>query len=103
MSRSQAPLEVRPHLLQQYPDVLTSEALAALEALAPFNRDRRRIMAARIERRAGRALRGERIAFLDPESLIPRTAIRVADARTGNFTGGAIPPHLQRPWLQRTG
>ena len=45
----------------------------------------------------------ERIGFLDPESLIPRTRITVRDAREGNFEGGEIPPDLRRQWIQGTG
>ena len=45
--------------------------LEALSALAPLNRDVREVMAARLERR--RARDRERIAFLDPDSTIPRT------------------------------
>jgi hypothetical protein len=32
-------LEFREHLLHAYPDVYTPEALSAMEALAPFNRE----------------------------------------------------------------
>jgi malate synthase len=45
----------------------------------------------------------ERIGFLDPETLIPRTGIRVKDARAGNFEGSEIPADLQRQWIQGTG
>jgi malate synthase len=96
-------LEYRSHLLETYPDVYTPEALAAMEALAPLDDDRRAVMAGRIARRRERARRGERIAFLDPGSLIPRTSIRVQDARDGNFRGGEIPPDLLRQWIQGTG
>jgi malate synthase len=60
-------------------------------------------MDARTRRRAERARKGERIGFLDPESVIPRTRIRVRDAREGNFSGGEIPPDLRRQWIQGTG
>jgi malate synthase len=60
-------------------------------------------MASRIERRAARARHQQRIAFLDPESLIPRTRIRVQDARDGRFTGSEIPSDLRRQWIQGTG
>ena len=96
-------LEFRTGILDEYRDVLTSEAIAALEALAPLDAGRHEVMAARIARRAARTKRRERLAFLDPASTIPRTAITVADARDGRFAGGDIPHDLQRQWIQGTG
>jgi len=96
-------LEFRAGILAQYPDVFTPEALRALEALAPLNERRRERMAARAALRKRRHGKGERIGFLDPESLIPGTQIKVADARSGNFDGAVIPPDLQRQWIQGTG
>lgn len=96
-------LEYRSGIRDQYADILTAPALAALAALAPFNRDRLAIMAARIERRRARARNRRRIEFLDPDSLIPRTNVRVADARAGNFDCGEIPTDLERQWIQGTG
>jgi malate synthase len=93
----------RDHLLDSYSDVYTPEALEAIEALAPFNRDRQELMQARIARRMERARAQQRIDFLDPDALIGRTSIRVRDAREGNFDGGEIPPDLQRQWIQGTG
>jgi malate synthase len=97
------PLEIREPVLRSYPDVFTPPALGALAALAPLDRDRREVMAGRIGRRRERARRGERIGFLDPGALIPRTAIRVQDARDGNFVGSDIPADLRRQWIQGTG
>jgi len=77
---------------QQYPDVFTPEARAALEALAPLDADRREAMTARIRRRAERIRERRRIAFLPADSVIPRTSIRVQDARDGAFDGSEIPP-----------
>jgi len=96
-------LQIRRGLDKAYPDVFTPDALAALEVLAHFDRDRREVMAARIARRSARARNHERIAFLNPTSLIPRTRISVQDARDGEFTGSTIPPDLQRQWIQGTG
>ncbi|HVT61254.1 MAG TPA: malate synthase [Thermoanaerobaculia bacterium] len=96
-------LEFRDGVLQAYPDVFTPAALAALAALAPFNRDRREVMAGRMARRRERARSGLRIAFLEPEALIQRTRIRVQEARDGNFTGSDIPADLRRQWIQGTG
>jgi malate synthase len=96
-------LEIRNHLQGSYADVYTPEALAALEALAPLDADRKAIMAARIERRAARARDQQPLFFLDPHSRIPRTAITVQDARDGRFVGSEIPPDLKRQWIQGTG
>lgn len=96
-------LDYRSGLREAYSDVYTPDALDALEALAPFNRDRRELMAKRIALRHSRELERQRINFLDPDSLIPRTSIRVQDARDGNFEGSEIPTDLKRQWIQGTG
>jgi malate synthase len=83
--------------------VYSPAALAALEALVPFDGDRRQVMAARMSRRQERARGGRPIAFLDANSVIPRTTIRVQDARDGNFVGSEIPADLRRQWIQGTG
>jgi hypothetical protein len=74
-------LDYRNSVLKAYRDVYTPAALEALEVLVPFNRDRRELMARRIARRLARQNGRQRIAFLDPQVLIPRTHIRVQDAR----------------------
>jgi malate synthase len=96
-------IEIRGNLQNSYTDVFTPEAVAALEALAAFDVDRRAVMAARIERRSARARNRERIGFLDPDAWIARTKIRVQDARDGAFVGSDIPRDLQRQWIQGTG
>lgn len=96
-------LQIRDNLQERYPDVYTPEALAALSALAHFNASVKEAMDARIKRRAARHTNGERITFLDPESTIPRTKIKVQQARDGKFAGAAIPSDLQRQWIQGTG
>jgi len=96
-------LEIRDNLESAYPDVFTPEALAALEALAGLDTDRKAIMKSRIERRAARARNKQRIAFLDPQATIARTNIKVQDARDGNFVGSEIPKDIQRQWIQGTG
>ncbi|GAA4453573.1 malate synthase A [Nibrella saemangeumensis] len=96
-------LTIRDNLKDTYSDVYTPEALAALSALALFNKPIKKVMAARMQRRAERQRLKERITFLDPESSIPGTRIRVQDARDGNFEGAVIPPDLQRQWIQGTG
>src|SRR5947209_1731835 len=96
-------VEIRGNLENAYADVFTPEAVAALEALAGLDADRKALMAARIERRAERARNKQRIGFLDPQSTIARTRILVEDARAGRFIGSAIPRDLQRQWIQGTG
>jgi malate synthase len=102
-ARGAGRLQFRGAILDHYPDVLTPPALDALEALAGFNADRRRIMRERIERRAARFREGQRIGFLDPTASIPRTALTVQQAREGRFEGSEIPHDLQRQWVQGTG
>src|SRR5881398_3235400 len=96
-------LEIRGNLESAYADVFTPEAVAALEALAGLDADRKAVMAARIERRAARARNQQRIAFLDPRATIARTRIKVSDARAGAFVGAEIPHDLRRQWIQGTG
>jgi len=96
-------LQIRGNLAEAYPDVFTQEALEALGALVRLDADRKALMAARMDRRIARARNRQRIAFLDPEALIPRTQIRVGDARNGTFAGGEIPADLRRQWIQGTG
>ncbi len=96
-------LLIRGDLEHSYRDVLTPEAVAALSALAPFNRRRGQLMAERIERRARRARHRRRIGFLDQDMMIPGTGITVQQARDGKFVGGEIPADLERQWIQGTG
>ncbi|GAB3709404.1 malate synthase A [Spirosoma flavus] len=96
-------ITIRPHLQESYPDVYTPEALAALSALAPFNKRIKEVMETRMQRRALRQQTQTRITFLDPDSVIPGTTIRVQDARDGKFDGALIPADLQRQWIQGTG
>ncbi len=101
-------LQIRP-AAAVYDDVLTAEVMAALEALAPLDLDRQQVMARRLARRASRFASQQRAAgqgppdFSDPASTIPRTTLKVQDAREGRFTGSAIPPDLRRQWVQGTG
>lgn len=96
-------LRIRDNLKETYRDVYTDKALTALSAMAHFNAIIKEVMDARIKRRAARQKNKERITFLDPESLIPRTKIKVRDAREGKFEGSPIPKDLQRQWIQGTG
>ena len=95
--------KINGNLQDSYSDVYTPEALTALSGLASFNKEVKEAMASRIERRASRQQQGKRIAFLDPDSYIPRTRIKVQDARDGKFEGAVIPGDLQRQWIQGTG
>ena len=96
-------LEIRGSLETSYPDIFTPEALAALMVLAPLDADRKAVMKARIARRAARVRNRQPIAFLDRQSIIPRTHIKVQDARDGKFSGSEIPGDLRRQWIQGTG
>jgi malate synthase len=96
-------LEIRSNLADAYADVYTPAALNALDAVAPHDRDRHALMAARIARRAERANGRRRIAFLDPSSRIGQTALTAQQARDGQFEGSDIPSDLQRQWIQGTG
>ena len=96
-------LEIRRNLESSYADVYTKNAIDTLTSLAGFDRDRKDLMKARIERRGARARNRKRIEFLDPQARIPRTQLTVQDARTGNFDGSEIPADLQRQWIQGTG
>ena len=96
-------LEFRKTVRADYPDVITPEAVSALEVLAPFDVKRKALMGARIKRRADRARQRQRIGFLDPEATIGGTGIKVCDARDGHFIGSEIPRDLRRQWIQGTG
>jgi len=96
-------IELRDGVQGSYADILTPEALATIEAAAALDGDRQALMQARLDRRRRRAESSEPIRFLDPDSEIPRTGIRVADARAGRFEGCAIPKDLERQWIQGTG
>ncbi len=100
---SLAGLTIRDDLRSVYADVYTPAALAALEVMARFNRDQKELMATRHERRLQRYRDQEYLRFLNPDACIPRTQIKVQDAREGKFIGSEIPPDLQRQWIQGTG
>ena len=95
--------KITGNIQETYSDVYTPEVLAALSSLAHFNEDIKEAMSARIKRRAERQRQKVRITFLDPGSFIPRTKIKVKDARDGKFEGAVVPADLQRQWIQGTG
>ncbi len=94
---------IRDQAIRDYSDIYTPEVVFALHALAPFNLEVKRVMAARIERRMRRYKNRERLAFLDPNAVIGDTQIKVGDARNGKFIGSEIPHDLKRQWVQGTG
>lgn len=96
-------LIIREHLATTYEDIYTPEVLAALDYMAGFNQEVKKMMKARLDRRLRRVREKQRITFLDPDSTIPGTDIKVKDARDGKFDGGGIPLDLQRQWVQGTG
>ncbi len=96
-------LMIRDDLKELYPDVYTPEVMDALRVMAAYNPKVKEAMSARIRRRAERQAEKKRIQFLDADSLIPGTDIKVSDARAGNFEGAVIPPDLQQQWIQGTG
>ncbi len=96
-------LIIQNNLKEAYSDIFRSEVLSTLSSLAHFNGEIKEFTASRMQRRAARQQQKKRIAFLDPESYIPRANIRVQDARDGQFEGAVIPADLQRQWIQGTG
>ena len=96
-------LEFRTNVLDQYADIYTPAARAAMAALVHLNTRRLDLMAARLDRRARRHDGGQHISFLDPGEVIEGTTLSVAQARAGEFVGSPIPRDLQRQWIQGTG
>lgn len=94
---------IRDNLKEEYKDIYTNDVLSALNALARFNKEVKNMMSERIKLRNDRHKNKLRITFLDPESTIAGTNIRVKDAREGKFEGSVIPHDLQRQWIQGTG
>ncbi|MEO5591069.1 MAG: malate synthase [Chitinophagaceae bacterium] len=94
---------IRDNVQELYKDVYSPEAIAALASLSRFNRVIKEAMDFRIRKRAERQETQSHIGFLDPGIFIPRTTIKVQDARDGKFEGAVIPADLQRQWIQGTG
>lgn len=94
---------IQDNLKESYSDIFTVDVLSVLSSMAHFNKDIKEAMNTRLIRRQDRQTQNKRIHFLDPESIIPRTAIKVKDAREGKFEGAIIPFDLQRQWIQGTG
>ena len=90
-------------IAKDYPDVLNTKALTALEKMAELNPERVALMEKRNNRRRQRFAHQERITFLKSDRVIDGTHITVADARAGKFSGPQIPEDLQRQWIQGTG
>jgi malate synthase len=100
---TQKNIAIRDNLRYSYSDIYTPEVLSVLSELSHFNKMIKDVMSSRIRRREMRQTQKKGIEFLDPESTIPRTDIKVQDARDGDFTGSEIPGDLQRQWIQGTG
>ena len=96
-------IQIQNGLENSYADVYTTKVMAALSSLARFNEDQKSVMVKRIKRRMQRSMDKERITFLNEDEFIPRTNIKVQDARNGKFIGSEIPADLQRQWIQGTG
>ncbi len=96
-------IHIRGNLKETYSDIYTPEALSAISLLSQFNGEIKEVMTSRIHRRIYRMQNNKRISFPQEDSYIPRTNIKVHDARAGNFEGAVIPPDLQRQWIQGTG
>jgi malate synthase len=90
-------------LLKAYQDVYTEEVVSVLSSLIEFNGRIREKMNLRIRRRGDRSQQQQLLGFLEPESFIEGTTIRVRDTRAGAFEGSVIPADLQRQWIQGTG
>jgi len=100
---AQSKLTIRGNLKEEYKDIYTPEVLEALASMNHINDAIKEVMQQRMKRRTERQKKKQKIRFTDPESIIPRTDIRVKDAREGNFSGSDIPHDLQRQWIQGTG
>ena len=96
-------IRINGNLKEIYSDIYTTEALEALSFLAHFNKKIKAAMTERIKRRKERQIQKTSISFLDAESFIPGTSIKVQDARDGKFEGAVIPADLRRQWIQGTG
>ena len=96
-------INIHDTLKEVYHGVYTDEVLSSLSSLSHFNKDIKDVMTVRLKRRTERLLNKLKITFLDSESYIPRTNIKVQNARDGNFEGAVIPQDLQRQWIQGTG
>jgi len=94
---------INDNLKGTYSDVYTPEALSVLSSLAHFNFYIKSAMTSRLKRREDRQKNNEKITFLNPDSYITGTQIKVQDARDGKFEGPIIPGDLQRQWIQGTG
>jgi malate synthase len=92
-----------PAVEHAYSDVYTREVKDALAFVAPFDPERKELMAARMRRRAERARTRQPIGFLPADATISRTRITVRDARAGGFDGSEIPSDLRRQWIHGTG
>ena len=85
-------LDYRNSVIKAYPEVYTPAALEALEVLAPFNRDRRELMARRIARRLARADRPAAHRFSRPRGADPAHRHPGSGRPGRQLRRGEIPP-----------
>jgi len=96
-------LLIRAGVQEQYPDIYTPAALAALDHLAHLNDEQRQLMHKRTQKRAQRIAGNLPLTFLQENDTIAGTTLTVGQARAGQFNGAVIPKDLQRQWIQGTG
>ena len=94
---------IRDQLQDQYSDIYTDEVLAALEVLSQHNKRIHTLMKERMDRRHLRIRDNVHLDFLDPDTIIAGTDLKVADIRAGKFLGPNIPSDLECQWIQGTG
>ncbi len=86
-----------------YHDVYTDEVLAALEALATFNDEQKKLMKKRNIRRSERIKNKTELTFLPASATIGQDNLLVSDIRNGYFECSKIPHDLKKQWVQGTG
>ena len=96
-------LYLSSNCLDQYPDILTEEAIRALNALAPLNKEQQALMHKRNQRRAERIASGRPLDFLPENDMIPGLGKTAGEIRAGDFECGVIPHDLKCQWIQGTG
>ena len=96
-------VQIPAHLKEAFKTVITPEAEAALQAIAPLHQKQQELMHKRTKRRAYRIANGHTPNFLAPDTLIGHRKLKVEDIRQGDFCSSIIPQELQKQWIQGTG
>jgi hypothetical protein len=94
--------EFKKGVPQRYADLYTADAVKALTTVSGFEQGRQTLKQARYVRRTAQARHSQRIQFLNPDSEIRGTRIKVRAARAGNFEGSDIPVDLRCQWIHGT-